>query len=420
MTSFTIPVVFDKVILVIPRPDSTDALRDSIQKVLMPFSYPLWGLVIAIIVTSALLSVWFSDRSISVRGAPERNLGLPKTRRRKIAYMRLALDSVLQKGLFFCSAGVEQDEGGTLPNQLLMFGFGFFILIAVSAYVANLAAFLTRSSFDGVKTMEGAVAAHYTICAHPVLKEELQAAWPKAMFYFHEDSKEYVGMMDDYVAGKCKAMVVSWRDTAYDTPYVEMLCENKLVYTESLVIEMPMGFPVRRQLAAGISFWILEAEKYHAVSIKKLKEELPQASSCEIRYSAEDAESSEYDAITLENMVFPFMFFLACTIVAVVLQIVHQCKVVRGRESLIGRRSSMNLTEHERPGQQIPLASLKNSIAKRRTSFDSTYDSNNDENEQAIGRGLHQRSRSIARGSVRFDDDSEDGQLSVQLDALYG
>ncbi|KAL7528450.1 hypothetical protein ACHAWF_002562 [Thalassiosira exigua] len=139
MTTFTIPVAVDKFTLVILRPNSTDALRDSIQKVLMPFSYSLWGLVVGIIIASALLSVWFSDRSIGARRRTgERPMGLPKTRRRKLAYLRLAFDSILQKGLFFCSAGVEQDEGGALPNQLLMFGFGFFILIAVSAYVANL------------------------------------------------------------------------------------------------------------------------------------------------------------------------------------------------------------------------------------------------------------------------------------------
>lgn len=107
-----------------------------------------------------------------------------------------------------CSGGVEQDERDSLPNQvsyiflilgiyciyigkilsdcchchhmqqLLLFGFGFFILISVSAYVANLAAFLSLKSTSDVTSMSEAVARGYTICAHPAVKSELEVAWP--------------------------------------------------------------------------------------------------------------------------------------------------------------------------------------------------------------------------------------------------
>lgn len=79
--------------------------------------------------------------------------------KRKRAYLRLFLDAFLEKGMFFFSAGIEQDTGASLPHKLLMFGFGFFILIAVSAYVVNLAAFLTQSavetSFGSMKEVIG-------------------------------------------------------------------------------------------------------------------------------------------------------------------------------------------------------------------------------------------------------------------------
>ena len=88
------------------------------------------------------------------------------------------------------SAGVDQDEHASLPNKLLLFGFGFFILIAVSAYVANLAAFLTLSTTESVNTMNGAVAAGMKICAHPALKAELEVAWPDAKFYFNEQAMD--------------------------------------------------------------------------------------------------------------------------------------------------------------------------------------------------------------------------------------
>ena len=102
MTSFTVPIVYDKTFLVIPRPGTKDTLNDQMKKVLAPFSLGLWGLVLAIIVFAALLSVWFSDRSELTMNQNSRRMGLqrntPKKRRRKIVYARLALDSFLEKG----------------------------------------------------------------------------------------------------------------------------------------------------------------------------------------------------------------------------------------------------------------------------------------------------------------------------------
>ena len=57
-------------------------------------------------------------------------------------------------------------------------------------YVANLAAFLTKSEIEDATTMEGVVAAGYKICAHPAVKAELDAAWPDANFYYHEKGRE--------------------------------------------------------------------------------------------------------------------------------------------------------------------------------------------------------------------------------------
>ena len=55
-----------------------------------------------------------------------------------------------------------------------MFGFAFFTLILVSAYVANLAAFLTRPTFKYVGDIESVIANGMPICAHPALQEDLE------------------------------------------------------------------------------------------------------------------------------------------------------------------------------------------------------------------------------------------------------
>lgn len=100
----------------IKNPGSQDTLNDQIKKVLAPFSNELWVVIIAIIFVTAMLGVWFSDRS-NVQKAERRmtiGQGMKKKRRRKLAYARLTLDSFLQKGL----VGAEFFERKPIMNML--------------------------------------------------------------------------------------------------------------------------------------------------------------------------------------------------------------------------------------------------------------------------------------------------------------
>jgi len=392
LSAFTLPIVSDKTYLVIPAPGKKDTLNDQVLKVLAPFSTGLWGLVLGIILFASLLSVWFSDRSVSdTAGNPQNDRrtflqrgGTPKKRRRKRVYARLALDSFLEKGLFFCSAGVEQDKSSSLPNKVLLFGFGWFILIAVSAYVANLAAFLTLSgTSDGVKTMGEAVAKGVTICAHPALKAELQVTWPDAKFYFHESGREFPGLLDDYDAGKCRFMAVGYEDTSMDTTFLNKLCERGLVYTDSLIVEVPVAFPIRSSLASGFSYWIYQGERYHDVSLQSAKDQFSQDIGCNVHYSGEDTEGSDHDQISVKNMFFPIMFFVAAAAIGIVLQLIHLRKVKTGSESLVGRCSSLNLVA-DMDSKQVASRELgrKRSWTKRRLSCERDLNSKSDDEEE--------------------------------------
>ncbi|EJK48816.1 hypothetical protein THAOC_32354 [Thalassiosira oceanica] len=199
MTSFTIPITYDKSVLVIPRPGKSDTLKDQVVKVLEPFSYGLWGLLVASIFITALLSVWIKDKTIDkTQGGLDR-----RVKRRSTAYTRLLVDELIRKGLFFFGGGVEQDENSSLPLKTMLLGFGFLILIALSAYVANLAAFLTKTNQESVLTMTQAVRTGTRICAHPAIREELALKWEDADFYFHSKGNEFNGVLQDYVDGKC-------------------------------------------------------------------------------------------------------------------------------------------------------------------------------------------------------------------------
>ena len=74
--------------------------------------------------------------------------------------------------------------------------------------IHNSAAFLTRNTSDHIGDIEGVIAKGWSICAHPVLQEELELAHPYAKFIFNQEGKELYGLIEDYDAKKCQVMAV--------------------------------------------------------------------------------------------------------------------------------------------------------------------------------------------------------------------
>jgi len=263
-----------------------------------------------------------------------------------IVYMRMAIDAVLEKGMFFFGGSVEQDKGASLPHKLLMFGFSFFILISISSYVANLAAFLTLSGVsDHIRTMEAAIADKMKICAHPVLRDELQVRWPDANFVFSESGTEFYGVLDLFDAGKCDVMAVGREDTNLDEKLMEMYCERDLVFTDGLVIEIPMAFPISPQLTAGFSYWLYEGERYHDITISNAKSHYSLSLTCDVSLSAEEESPEVYAQITAKNMMFPFISFVTFALTAVIMQLIRSHRESKNLSypNIFGRVSSLHL-----------------------------------------------------------------------------
>ena len=232
-------------------------------------------------------------------------------------------------------------------------GFGFFILIAVSAYVANLAAFLTKSGDQSVTSMENAVAMKISICAHPAIEQELRDQWPDGNFYFHQEGNEFRGILQDYDDGKCSAMVVGWEDTSADIALLNMYCDRNLAFTENVIAEIAMAWPIRTELASGMSYWIYNAQKYHDITPATVSQEYLEingmATECDLKLSAADKESEDTTPIEVRNMFFPLIIFVSCALLAAVLQVIHErrrsstTKNGSTKFSVLGRASTLNL-----------------------------------------------------------------------------
>ena len=216
MASYTIPLFYSPTVLIAPRPGVDNSLAAQTVKVLAPFEPWVWALILLVIVVTAILSVWFSGESrkrirqvrrMSSAGGADGDRGGAGGRRiggSKRIMARLALDACLRTGTWFCSAGVEQDSGGSLPSKILLLGFSLFTLVVVSAYVANLAAFLTRNHFEYVGTMGEVMERGWRVCALPATREELEVAWPDVKFVWNKVGNSYHGLLEEYDAGKCQ------------------------------------------------------------------------------------------------------------------------------------------------------------------------------------------------------------------------
>jgi len=320
--------------------------------VLQPFTGGLWFVVIAIILVAALLSVWFSDREMAAKKRYGMQLkskqpsGPPK--RRKFAYFRLILDAILEKGMFFFSAGIEQDTGASLPHKVLMFGFAFFILIAVSAYVANLAAFLTQTGLETTFTsMDSVIDKNIPICGHQALEKDIRLIWPKANWLF--PSGGFDGMFEAHARGDCKVLAIGREHAFVDTDFVGRVCKAGLVFTEVLIHENPIAFPIRPQLASAFSYWMYTAEKSQGYSLESEKqaytEENKTKKKCEIDLSnLNKNEAGDFARVTTSNMFLPIMAFAICVFIAVVLQLIHENKKKNGRTSAFGRKSTLGIS----------------------------------------------------------------------------
>ena len=341
--------------LIIPKPGRKDSLGYQTQKVFAPFTYGLWLVVLAVIVLASLLSVWFSDREMEAKTRFDLQLKQSNRRRRKAAYFRLMLDAFLEKGMFFFSAGIEQDTGASLPHKVLMFGFGFFILIAVSAYVANLAAFLTQTGLEtSVGTMQQVVDRNIPICGHSQLKEDLLLEWPKANWVFQSDSSYdlgYASMLEAYARGDCKVLALGREDTIMDVNFISKLCQLDLIYTDVLVRENAIAFPIKKEVVSEFNHWMQHAQLSQNTDLESVKQEFIEKNDfkapCEVELSKLSKEAQQEDndfaSVTPGNMFFPIMLFLGCVLIAAVLQLYHDSMRKKGQAIDLGRKSTLDI-----------------------------------------------------------------------------
>jgi hypothetical protein len=96
----------------------------------------------------------------------------------------------------------------SVPGRLAAVGFGWFLLITIASYTANLASILVaqQKATNQIGGIEDAIAQKRSICLHPVIAPEIKAAYPKAILVQNMSSTS--GVIRALRKGECGVALV--------------------------------------------------------------------------------------------------------------------------------------------------------------------------------------------------------------------
>ena len=330
MTPFTVPVAMDTFSLWIKQPEiESGKFRDKAKKVLMPFSTDLWLAIIIVILVFGVASAAMSPSVFHEDEAPKRSFKR-RGRRGKASYARDTMVNAIVSGtLDFMGGAVAYDIHSNASQKFMNFGFGLFIFVTVTAYTANLAAFLTLSGTTTyISSIQDAISRNVPLCGPPQIKRELVDLYPDANWFFGDG----ISPIESFAAGNCDAMVQGWLDMRGNPTDQAQICEHNLVRVGNTLLEKPIAFPADKEIVAGLSHWIAVAETEGVSFMDYL---LSVETLCGFDIVLDNSASGGMQKFQLSNMILPVFVFGICTICAAVLR-VRTILRKKGRKRLEG------------------------------------------------------------------------------------
>lgn len=240
-------------------------------------------------------------------------------------------------------ASIDFDANTYTSRKILNFGFGYLILIVVTGYTANLAAFLTTHSIKKpfIQSIEEAIVAKVPLCRHPVLKDDLILTYPDAVWVFSEgdtttSNEFYHRMFESFDNGHCVGIVTGIESVLADTKPMTSFCDMKLVYTESVALTVPIALPACKEFVASISYWMYEA-KLRGILYESYRDLSRPTEVCPLSLRQNQLDCDDDDSLnklTLANFTLPLLVLALCCTISTVLQFRHRARGRRRRRTL--------------------------------------------------------------------------------------
>ena len=237
MTQFSSTLFREHFYLRVPLPKVDERLGVDIVKLFQPFTITLWCTIIV-----ATIGVGLSYMILNP-GKRTSNVGVLK---KIVGYLYVATME------FFQGPGSEEANG--IARKGMTLTWALFILITVTAYTANLAAFLGQiKPLFQITSVNDCIAQSCKMCIedNTVLKEKLLRKYPSLMLDSNFTSGEDV--TEALAKGTCDAAIQSQFEIAVATNFVAK-CKTKFIGNSILTFEVAL--PMSDLIAESFNYWI--------------------------------------------------------------------------------------------------------------------------------------------------------------------
>jgi len=165
MVNFLPPVRSDSLFLVKNSKES-ETFGAILEKPFLPFEWSLWGFIVLTLVVMGLL-IACAEYEHNEDDFPDQRPWIAA-----IKGIYISVFSYMNQG--------PQNNPMTPGGRLMSMGLGLFLILAISAYTANLATFLMMKNFiAGIDDLDGAIEQNLKICIDPRLYGEMIAKEPR-------------------------------------------------------------------------------------------------------------------------------------------------------------------------------------------------------------------------------------------------
>lgn len=378
ISPFTMPVAMDDMYLWIREPTVDNSWRANARKILNPFEPNLWAILIGLVFLMGALTALFAnpeaEHNIWYDTFRSNEWKTSSSIARAATLLMVVLQSSVEQAHFLFAGDVSHDLQATASQKVLSFGYSFLVLIVVATYTANLAAFLTLSGAnDYISSMDDAIDQGVSLCVHKVLTKDLKRVWPEATLVnasqatFSNDSirdDPNLAMLELYDNKTCSAIVTGLSDIRNDVVLMDNFCERNLVKSGEPVLEIPIGFPIKKEYVAAISHLIYRGQKQeNKITYASFEQnrQPPLPNMCSFHLSIKKNNADELLPMTPLNFLLPIALLLACAIVSTVVHVMRVQHRRRAKRNVANQKpitSTKACTFSERDRNRLMMSSL--------------------------------------------------------------
>lgn len=260
MSGFSHEIYEEHLYLWVPRPalEGDIGFFEAATKIFKPFAASLWLTLAAIVVGTATINTWLQSL-----GGPEESvqdvLTTDASKAAKGAREAVSWLAELRRSSIRLLSGTVAEDGPTPAQSIANVGWAILTLLTLTAYTANLAAFLVVRSPASITigSMHDAVQQRVTLCTVAQLEPMLRSLHPEVRLAILVDDE--VGDVASYVAKGCAGWVDTIEQISVIQSYAKWMCSLQLFAVE-LLGELVVAFPVRPWLASSLSYWSIHME----------------------------------------------------------------------------------------------------------------------------------------------------------------